>query len=330
MPATQVRSEVIIAALQLACRAPSLHNSQPWRWVATDRRVQLFADPARLARSTDTTGREALISCGAVLDHFGVAMSAAGWHTCVHRFPARDDPLHLATMEFSAAAVSEDHTRRADAILLRRTDRLPLSAPPGWPGLSTTLSERAAPGAVLVDVIADEFRESVALASGVAEALRTQDTAYNSELSWWTSAFASSDGIPANSLISATERARVDVGRSFPSVAKTERRAELVNDHSKFLVLSTADNSRDNVLRCGEVLSSVLLDAAAAGMSTCTLTHITEVPAGRDIIGSLLPYDTVPQVIVRIGLAPALDATPPPTPRRPIEHVLQILRERTC
>ncbi len=127
MPAKQVRSEVIVAALQLACRAPSLHNSQPWRWVATDQFVALFADPARLVRSTDKTGREALLSCGAVLDHFRVAMSAAGWHTSVERFPDQGDPLHLATFEFTEAAVSDEQTRRADAILLRRTDRLPLS-----------------------------------------------------------------------------------------------------------------------------------------------------------------------------------------------------------
>ena len=28
-----VDTEVITKAILLACRAPSLHNSQPWRWV---------------------------------------------------------------------------------------------------------------------------------------------------------------------------------------------------------------------------------------------------------------------------------------------------------
>ena len=34
MPDTMVDIEVITDAVRLACRAPSLHNSQPWRWVA--------------------------------------------------------------------------------------------------------------------------------------------------------------------------------------------------------------------------------------------------------------------------------------------------------
>ena len=326
MPATQVQSEVVVAALQLACRAPSLHNSQPWRWVATEHSVELFADPARLVRSTDPSGRESLMSCGAVLDHFRVAMSAAGWKTTVERFPDQDDPLHLATIEFTAAPVSEEQTRRADAILLRRTDRLPLAAPPDWARLASTFSEDAGSGAVRVHVVADEFRCSVAKASQLADALRLYDSDYHSELSWWTADFVASDGIPPSSLITAAASDRVDVGRTFPVFAQPERRRELDDDHSKILALSTETDSGDSVLRCGETLSAVLLDATMAGMSTCTLTHITEVPASRDIVASLLPSDAIPQALVRIGLAPAVGATPPPTPRRPIEHVLQIQR----
>ena len=36
MPDTLVDTDVLRAAVQLACRAPSLHNSQPWHWVAED------------------------------------------------------------------------------------------------------------------------------------------------------------------------------------------------------------------------------------------------------------------------------------------------------
>jgi len=45
MTQTTVGTDVIEAAVQLACRAPSLHNSQPWRWVATGSAVDLFVDP---------------------------------------------------------------------------------------------------------------------------------------------------------------------------------------------------------------------------------------------------------------------------------------------
>ncbi|MCH9768950.1 MAG: NAD(P)H nitroreductase [Actinomycetia bacterium] len=331
MPATQVRPEVLVAALRLACRAPSVHNSQPWRWVANDNAVDLFADPSRLVRSADPTGREALISCGTVLHHFQVAMSAAGWNSIVERFPDRSDPRHLATIEFAAAAVSEEHTRRADAILTRRTDRLPLSAPPNWTQLARTLTAHALTGAVRVDTLAEESRGTLAEAAQLAEAQRLYDSEYHCELSRWTADFVTGDGIPSSSLISAAESDRVDVGRTFPVTTHRERRGELGDDHSKILILSTdGDETKDSVLRCGESLSAVLLDATVAGMSTCALTHITETPASRGVVASLLPRDSTPQVLVRVGLAPSLDSTPPPTPRRRIEQVLQMHKGETC
>ena len=65
MPATMVDTEVIRDAVRLACRAPSLHNSQPWRWVAEGDAVQLFVDPGPRRPRHRRSGREALIGCGA-------------------------------------------------------------------------------------------------------------------------------------------------------------------------------------------------------------------------------------------------------------------------
>src|SRR6266700_551479 len=54
-------------ALQLAERAPSVHNTQPWRWVFDGARLHLHADPDRLLPATDPRGRQRVISCGAML-----------------------------------------------------------------------------------------------------------------------------------------------------------------------------------------------------------------------------------------------------------------------
>ncbi|MCY0609934.1 FMN-binding protein Acg, partial [Klebsiella pneumoniae] len=114
MPDTMVTTDVIKSAVQLACRAPSLHNSQPWRWIAEDHTVALFLDKDRVLYATDHSGREALLGCGAVLDHFRVAMAAAGTTANVERFPNPNDPLHLASIDFSPADfVTEGHRLRA-------------------------------------------------------------------------------------------------------------------------------------------------------------------------------------------------------------------------
>ena len=86
MPTTAVETDIIKDAVQIACRAPSLHNSQPWQWVFNRGQLRLFLDPSRVM-DTDHSAREALISCGAALDHLRVAMAAAGWQSHIDRFP---------------------------------------------------------------------------------------------------------------------------------------------------------------------------------------------------------------------------------------------------
>lgn len=325
MTGTTVSTEAIANAVRLACRAPSLHNSQPWRWVAEGDTVQLFVDPDRAVPETDRSGRQALISCGVVLDHFKAAMAAAGWTANVDRFPNPNDLHHLASINFTPLGfVTNAYRRRANAILLRRTDRLPFAAPPDWESVEPELRRVVDADAVRLDVIADELRPQLAQASELTESLRLYDASYHAELRWWTAVFEVSDGIPHSSLVSAAESDRVDVGRTFPVTHHRGRRAEVAEDHSKIVVLSTYDGTHESVLRCGEMLSAVLLDATMAGLATCTLTHITEIQASRDIVAQLIGQPTIPQVLVRIGRAPSIDDVPPPTPRRPIRDVFEI------
>ena len=91
----------LAATVELACRAPSLHNSQPWRWIFQNGTLHLFADHARVGRHTDATGRELILSCGAALDHLLVAAATTGWQVTVERYPNPHDHDHLASAVFT-------------------------------------------------------------------------------------------------------------------------------------------------------------------------------------------------------------------------------------
>jgi hypothetical protein len=328
MPDTLVDTDVLRAAVQLACRAPSLHNSQPWQWVAEGAELHLYIDRSRILPSTDKSGREAHISCGAVLDHLRVAMAAAGWTANVDRFPDPKDLSHLASLDFSPMSlVTDGHRRRADAILHRRTDRLPFTEPRNWESLEPVLRDAVDAGTVHLDVIADELRPELARASQLTESLRLYDSSYHTELDWWTGHFENSDGIPRSSLASAAESDRVDVGRKFSVSSHEERRDGTGSDQSKVLVLSTDEDTLDDALRCGEALSAVLLECTSAGMATCTLTQLTELWSSRNLIGTLTGRTAMPQLLIRVGEAPVLDEVPPMTPRRPLGDVLTIHRD---
>lgn len=327
MPDTLIDAEVLTQAVCLACRAPSLHNSQPWRWELAGSELRLFLDRDRVIHSTDKMGREALLSCGAVLDHLRVATAAAGWTADIDRFPNPNNRDHLASIDFTAMEfVTDGHRRRADAILARRTDRLPFAAPVDWEATETVLRRNAEDADVRFDVLGDDARPQLVEASMLTDSLRLYDSAYHAELNWWTGDFEFSEGIPYSALVSAQESERVGIGRNFPVTHNPERRAEVPDDHSKVVVLSTYEASREEALRCGEALSGVLLDATMAGLATCTLTHLAELAASRNLVAGLIGQDTTPQVLIRVGGAPCLEQMPPATPRRPIADVLTIRR----
>ncbi|WP_406815403.1 Acg family FMN-binding oxidoreductase [Mycobacterium sp. M23085] len=317
--------KVLRWALLVACRAPSMHNSQPWRWVLHGARLRLFVDRYQTVPGADQSGRETLIGCGAVLDHLRVAMLAAGWQAQIERFPDPHDPENLASVEFSPVdGVTDADRLRAGAILQRRTDRLPLGRPTYWGVFEPVLRSSIGDRPVTLDVLSDDVRPQLVEASRLTEAIRRDDWSYHAELDWWTSPFVAAEGIPVSSLASDKEHYRVDVGREFPIRSHEDRRPEVSADWSKILVLSTAADTRVDALRCGEALSTVLLECTVAGMATCTLTHLIEVDESRNIVRSLISQHGEPQVVIRAGIAPLTGNLPAPTPRRPLDEVLEI------
>ncbi|WP_066908510.1 Acg family FMN-binding oxidoreductase [Mycobacterium interjectum] len=319
-------SEVIRDAVMLAGRAPSLHNSQPWRWVVQGAGLQLWADPRRMMHATDRTGRELILSCGAVLDHLRVAMAAAGWDCATTRLPDPSEPDLLATVEFRPSeAVTEAQRQRAAAIGRRRTDRLPFAAPPAWPSLEPALRRAVLPYDVMLDVVADDARPALAEASALTEQLRRFDTSYVSELRWWTSPFESdASHVPDSALVSGPEAAAVDVARAFPPAAEDPHRCSVDHDRSKILVLSTRhDDAPLDVLRCGEALSAVLLECTVAGVATCTLTHMTEMAMSRDTIAQLTGTAGTPQLLIRVGASTLNGRHIESTARRLVTEVLE-------
>jgi hypothetical protein len=325
MSETVMDTGFITQAVQLACRAPSLHNSQPWRWVADGGGLHLFADPSRIGHHTDSTGREVIISCGAALDHLRVASAAAGWEAMIHRCPHTTDRDQLASIEFRRMGVVTDAQRAlAVAIGHRRTDRLPFAAPTGWDSFERVLRNIVEKRGVDLDVVGDDGRPMLAHISRLTEQLRRHDASYEAELLWWAGYSDDDEGIPPSALVSDADTARVDVARHFPAAGDDNRRPEVERDHSLVLVLSTFDDSRENALRCGEVLSTVLLECTAAGLATCTLTQMIEIHTSREAVRRLTGNIREPQVLIRVGTVPDYDGPPPPTPRRALSAVLEI------
>lgn len=111
------------SVLDVAARAPSSGNLQPWLWRVDGAALHLFADWRRNAGESPTDVRDVLLGCGAVLDHCVVALAAAGWSPRVRRFPDGGQHSHLAILEVVEQPPEAGYLELAGAISRRHADR---------------------------------------------------------------------------------------------------------------------------------------------------------------------------------------------------------------
>lgn len=296
MPVVLPDVSTIRRAIEYAGRAPSIHNSQPWRWVAGPDAVDLFADPDRRLTATDPDGRDLLLSCGAVLHHLLVALAGLGFSAGVERFPDPDDATHLARVRPLDTAPSPGAVRLAGAIGRRHTDRRRFGSRPVDRAVLDTLTRAAAGwGADLHVVGPGDARRRLVEIIGRGAPLPRQAEGYASELARRT-------------------------GGSAPTIRAGMRPPAHSVEHvdaSVLMVLSSRTDDRLGALRAGEATSAVLLVATDQGLATTPMSRPLETARTRTSIGSQIVGARLhPQLVLRVGWAQPGSPDLPPTPRR--------------
>ncbi|WP_054812637.1 Acg family FMN-binding oxidoreductase [Nocardia arizonensis] len=316
-------ADTVRAALALAVRAPSVHNTQPWQWRVGDTTVHLYADEERALGHTDPDRRDLLISCGAALHHFRVAARSFGWHTVVHRFPNRDDRGHLAAIEFVRVTPTADVVGLARAIENRRTDR---RKPTSWEvpeGFISAMSAAGADeGAMVTEIPGGGARVRLVEAFRTAAATHRADPGYQDELARWSGRHADSEGVPARNAVLAAD----PLTREFHASTLTEAVLRDLDDDGTLLLVHTGSDDELSRLRAGEATSAVLLSATVFGLATCPLTEPLELPGTRELVRSDVLSDSgFPQLIVRVGWAATTATEIAATPRRALADVVRPL-----
>jgi nitroreductase len=327
--------KTVLSALEMAGRAPSVHNSQPWLWRIAPHSLHLYVDHSRLLATLDPTGREMVISCGAALHHARVAFSSLGWGTTVHRIPDPARPDHLASIEFTPAREDDIDTEaitEANAIAHRRTDRRPFLPDPVPDDVQSSLADAArAEGATLRFASDDRSRRELLVAIEHAGTTQRDSAEYRRELINWSGAHVPfEEGVPASAIPAQVDPRRGMAERDFNVAATGELPVPILDDGATFAVLTSERDSTGEWLRTGEALSAVLLSATRAGLATCPLSQVAEVSEAREEVrGQLLDGIEQPQIALRIGWPVTAEFPAAPTPRRPVSDSLRPLATST-
>lgn len=311
--------------LRLACRAPSVHNSQPWRWRVTGTRIDLYADFTRQLVYADPSRRDLMVSCGAALHHLQVAAAGSGWTTRVRRLPDPGDERHVASIQLKPSEATPEAVAMLDTIAARRTDRRRLSS---WPVPEDRLRSLAATGsawgAQVIPVFGEGEKERLQRLTRRADLLQQRNERYVAELAAWTGV-SDVEGVPVAHVPSTTsaEQPTDELTRRFPGGTLPDPNVDPQAPEDGMLLICTSSDDAISRVRAGESLSAVWLHATREDMAVVPLSQAVEVDETRrelqlDVLGDL----AFPQIVLRIGWLPATRDELPPTPRRPLDEVL--------
>jgi nitroreductase len=299
-----------------AAAAPSMHNSQPWRFRAQPAAaaIELRADPRAMLPVADPHARALHIGCGAALFNLRAAAAVAGLEAQVRLLPHPDcEPLLLAVVRLAGPHRATAAERElAAAIPRRQTNRGPYRNRPVPPGVRAELAEAArAEGAVLHFPGEEESARLLRLAADAEQELLA-DPGYRAELARWAGGARSAEGIPDAALGPRSPAGATPVRDFTPDRPPAPGQYAWFEDHPQLSVLSVGSADRVGWLRAGQALQRVLLTATLRGISACPLTQALETPDAWQVRDPRAGMEH-PQMILRIGYGLP---QPPGAPRR--------------
>ncbi|MEV4703987.1 Acg family FMN-binding oxidoreductase [Actinoplanes sp. NPDC049316] len=310
---------VLTDCVRVATAAPSLHNSQPWRFRIADDHVDVYADRTRRLTVVDPTGRELMMSVGAALFTLRLALREAGCLPVLNLFPRPGEPDLAARVSVGRrAAPSAGVTSLAMAVQRRRTNRHPFARTALPAGALDRLRAAARLEGASLAVAGPADRDAVlALARSADQDLRARD-GYAEELARWTHDDRHRrDGVPATAIGPRDALQHLPVRDFRPPHAEHDLTAVAFEAHPTIALLTTPGDTEDDWIMAGQALQRVLLTATTLGVSAMPMSQPIELPAARSLLTGRRTGERA-QMVLRLGYGRPV----PATPRRPVTDVL--------
>lgn len=308
-----------------AVLAPSLHNSQPWRFRIHPTGISVRLDPERRLPASDPDDRAARMACGAAIYNLRLALAVeVGVRPQVRLLPDPDDHDLLAEVTFQGPADAHPATPREQdlyrAIAQRHSNRYPFDPAPVEQGAVAAMVDAADVEGGWLAVLTDPAHTGMvgALVRRANQVLHA-DADYQREIrAWIRPDTGAAEGITVRAAgyrpaPHDTFPARDYGGRERPPDREYEETPVLA-------ALGTLNDAPRDHLTAGQALQAVLLTATDHGLAVSLFSQPVDVAATRDVLREVVQPIGYPQILLRIGYATRY----PTSPRRPVANVIDL------
>ncbi|GAA3367564.1 nitroreductase [Streptomyces antimycoticus] len=325
---TQALSEAVVMALvQDATAAPSMHNTQPWRFQYSRRNrvFHLRADLRGALPHSDPVLRSLHIGCGAALMNLRVAVAHEGWQATTRVLPDPNDPMLLASVTLTGPLGDEDDPATLyPAVHARHTSRYPFAETPLPDAVLTALAEAAHREYVSLSFASGLHLQSVMDLALEAEARNLTDAGAAADLARFTrradDTRPATEGVPEYAF---GPRRRIGKApmRDFAGGKPIPGRPTVDFETAPHLALLSTSRDRPlDWLRAGQAMERVLLRATIEGVSTSFITQALEWHDLRWPLRDPMSGNAYVQMVLRLGYGRPGSQTP----RRPVHDVLDL------
>jgi hypothetical protein len=319
--ATPILARQVRYLTGVARRAPSLHNTQPWRFTVSGDAIELQADASRQL-TVDPDGREMFISCGAALYGLRLAVRSLGYLPEVEVLPGPGRGRLARVRLGLAVPMTAAERKMLGAVPHRHTHRGPFEVGPLPAGLFARLQDDArAEGAVLTEIEPGPALRRLTAVVAAAGRRQDRDLLSRAETSRWSHGVANParDGVPAHAFPAEPARtpARLpqrdfDLGRGLGLLPAGDPPPPVI------AALFTPGDSEREWLQAGQALNRLLLRAATEWVFARLNTQPLEDPLTRTLIREALELPGAPQMLMAFGVS----RTAHPTARRPAADLI--------
>jgi nitroreductase len=307
------------SAVAAAVQAPSLHNSQPWRFALRGDTVKVRADPLRVLAVADPGGWGLRLSCGAATFNLCLAFAVSGMPVEAVWLPEPTDRDLMAVLRpGTGRPPTPTEHRLFRAIPRRRSNRMPFRIEPVPAAARVAMLEAARAESAWLELVSGPGPlVAVAEIAQAASRILNRDPEYAAELAAWTRHDpAAHDGVPAAAGGPSPEPTDLLPRRSFGDNARAPgmeyEREPLV------AVLGTGGDLPADQLVAGYALQRLLLTITDLGLASSMFSQPIEVAPAREQLRIALGRFGCPQMVLRVGYGDA----GPATPRRPVTDVV--------
>ncbi|MCF6428984.1 Acg family FMN-binding oxidoreductase [Amycolatopsis tucumanensis] len=316
---TAPMAEGFARALAAAVKAPSPHNTQPWRFEVRGSRIDVLLDPERVLPVSDPGARQARLACGAAAFNLVITLRAEGRRVSVRFLPG---PRRLVSVDVPGRREPTEAERAlAAAVHARHTNRRPFDDRPVPERARSALVAAAREDGAELHLLDRGARyDAVAALVRRAERLQETDERYLGEAGRWTGRpRGESSGVPATAAGPPASPAPALALREF--AGSREMPAREYEQQPLLGVVTTRQPGQDT--QAGFAVERVLLTATAHGLSASFLSQPFEVPGTRADLATLFRDEGEPHTLLRLGFG----FTTPGLPRRPADEVTTVIEE---